>query len=274
MTHPQSQQAPPSEIYDRKYFLTDNEGCWEFQRGLDTCLHPKFARALQLAPVLAPGMDILDVGCGRGELLYYCAKQGARATGLDYSRDAVDLAKEKTVRLLPDDRQRLVRVVCDDIAHFTLDGTFDVIFVIEVLEHLTDEQIRSLLEKTRAHLKPAGRLIVTTPNFYYEKYLSVLKRFLDTPFRLMRELFRVLRGKSRAKDGRDLWRRIFRIRVSRGEQGKRMHVNVMTPGKLKGLLKDFDAVVMCEDPSNNPISLILRKWWGRNLVAVAKKKTT
>jgi len=270
--HCDCQKAPPSELYDRHYFLTDNEGCWEFEQGLDTCMHPKFARALALAPALAPGMSILDVGCGRGELLYYCAKQGVGATGVDYSQDAVALVKERTVRLLPEPQRGLVRVVCDDIARFSLEGTFDAIFCIEVLEHLTDVQIRSLLEKARTHLKPEGRLIVTTPNFYYEFYLSPLKRFLDTPLRLLRELFRVLRGKSRAKDGRDLWRRIFRIRVSRGEQGKQMHVNVMTPAKLRALLKDFDAEVSCEDPSKNPISLLLKKWWGRNLVAVAKKK--
>jgi len=273
MDQKHTQRAPPPELYDRNYYLTDNEGCWEFQKGLDACIHPKFVRALELAPEMAPGVDVLDVGCGRGELLYYCARRGARATGLDYSPDAVALAQEKTVDLLPAAQRSLVRVVCDDIADFSLENTFDVIFVIEVMEHLTNAQIRSLLDKARAHLKPGGRLIVTTPNFYYEKYLLPLKRLLDTPFRFLREFFRVLRGKSRAKDGRDLWRRIFRIRVSRGEQGKLMHVNVMTPASLRDVLKGFNAVVTCEDPSKNPISLLLRKWWGRNLVAVANQKT-
>jgi 2-polyprenyl-3-methyl-5-hydroxy-6-metoxy-1,4-benzoquinol methylase len=270
-SHPE--QAPPPELYDKKYYLTDNEGCWEFQEGLDAHVHPKFVRALKLAPEIKPGVEVLDVGCGRGELLYYCAQKGARATGIDYSPDAVALVQEKVVTLLPADRRSLVRVACADIAHFSLEGTFDVFFVVEVLEHLTDSQIRSLLEKARTHLKPSGRLIVTTPNVYYERYLSPIKRLLDTPFRLLRELFRVARGKSRAKNAKDLWKRIFRIRVSRGQQGELMHVNVMTPSRLRRLLKDFDAEVVCEDPSKNPISLLLRRWWGRNLVAVAKNKT-
>ncbi len=272
MTHHKTEQAPPPEIYDRDYYLTDNEGCREFQLGLDTCMHPKFARALRLASPITPGMDILDVGCGRGELLYYCARQGARVTGLDYSPDAVALVKEMTVRLLPKDRQDLVGVTCTDIADFYVSGTFDVIFVIEVIEHLTDAQIHSLLVKARSHLKPDGRLILSTANLNYEKYLSPLKRLLDLPFRLIRELVRVARGKGRAKDGRDLLRRIFRIRLSRGERNRKMHVNVMTPARLRRLLKDFDGVVVCEDPSKNPISLLLRKWWGRDLVAIAKKK--
>jgi hypothetical protein len=38
------------------------------------------------------------------------------------------------------------------------------------------------------------------------------------------------------------------------------------------MLKDFRVAVWCEDPSWAPISLITKKWWGRQIVAIAKMK--
>ena len=86
-------------IYDRNYFLTDNEGWREYQKGLDEYIHPKFSQALKIASPTR-GERVLDVGCGRGELIYYCAKIGARALGIDYSKAAIDIANE-TIKKLP-----------------------------------------------------------------------------------------------------------------------------------------------------------------------------
>lgn len=43
------------------------------------------------------------------------------------------------------------------------DGAFDVVLYCEVLEHMTDDPLRSLLELKRL-LRPGGKLILTTPN--------------------------------------------------------------------------------------------------------------
>lgn len=42
--------------------------------------------------------------------------------------------------------------------------TFDVIFLIEVIEHLTDEALQELFGRVRKVAAPGARLIVTTPN--------------------------------------------------------------------------------------------------------------
>jgi hypothetical protein len=50
-----------------------------------------------------------------------------------------------------------------------------------------------------------------------------------------------------------------------------MHVNVSTPGKIRALLSDYEVSLGCEDDSKNIASLLTRRWWGREIVAVAKK---
>lgn len=56
----------PSVVYTEDYYLTDNEGFREYEKGLSENIHPKFKRALKYAG-LRPGMQVLDLGCGRGE---------------------------------------------------------------------------------------------------------------------------------------------------------------------------------------------------------------
>ena len=43
------------------------------------------------------------------------------------------------------------------------DKTFDVVLLIEVIEHILDEQLESSLKHLADFTKPGGLLIVTTP---------------------------------------------------------------------------------------------------------------
>jgi SAM-dependent methyltransferase len=44
---------------------------------------------------LEPGMDLLDVACGTGNATLPAAQAGARATGLDFSPDLLEIARER-----------------------------------------------------------------------------------------------------------------------------------------------------------------------------------
>ena len=48
-----------------------------------------------------------------------------------------------------------------------LEGSYDVICAFEVIEHLTLHEAAHMLRKVRQHLKPGGRLVLTTPNIFY-----------------------------------------------------------------------------------------------------------
>lgn len=257
-------------LYTTDYFLTDNDGWREWEKGLDSNLHPKFKRALELAGPVA-GKSVLDIGCGRGELIYYCVKNGASALGIDYSQAAIDIAAQ-TLQRLPLTLQQKIRVVVGNAESYHFTERYDVVFMIEVAEHVYDWQFRKTIDRIRSILNPGGRLIIMTPNYLYEKWFSPIKRITNIPSNLIKWPLRVIRGKYRARSPRDLFGRIFKVKVDRGELNRKMHVNVTTRAKLRSYLQDFDAIIYCTDHSKNLLSLIAMEWLGRDIEVIAIKK--
>ncbi len=83
----------PSTLYTEDYFRSACEGYAEFNRSEGEHLSRRLKAAFELAEV-TPGMTVLDVGCGRGEILRHCARLGANAYGIDYAAVAVNLAAD------------------------------------------------------------------------------------------------------------------------------------------------------------------------------------
>jgi 2-polyprenyl-3-methyl-5-hydroxy-6-metoxy-1,4-benzoquinol methylase len=100
----------------------------------------------------APGA-ILDVGCGRGDLVSAFARRGWRAHGLDISPVAVDSASRRGVD---------ARVGTIEQAPWA-PASFDVIVMSHVLEHVHDPV--ASLRRARELLKPGGTLVVAVPNW-------------------------------------------------------------------------------------------------------------
>lgn len=260
----------PPHIYDKDYYLTDNEGCHEYQSLNDT-IHDKFKRALELADIKA-GENVLDIGCGRGELLYYAIKKGANhALGIDYSQAAIELAQE-TIKRLPLESQSKAEAKVANIETLNFQKKYDVIFMIEIAEHMHDWQLEDTFSVIQNILSEKGRLIIMTPNYYYENILQPTKTFLSLPGRLLKYPLRVIRGKYKPKNLSELICKIFRFKVDRGERNRRMHCNITTPARMKNHLKNFNIHIWCEDHSLNPISLLTEKWWGREIMVIARKK--
>jgi 2-polyprenyl-3-methyl-5-hydroxy-6-metoxy-1,4-benzoquinol methylase len=257
-------------LYSEEYFLTDNEGCLEYEKGLDSNIHTKFQQALKIASPSSKD-SVLDLGCGRGELIYYCAKKGARALGIDYSPDAVRIAK-RTIGMLPDGLRAAADAEVGDVASYDFHEKFTIVFMIEVVEHVYDWQLAEAFKRVHGILADGGRLIIITPNYYYEKYLLPLKRIVNIPFNLLKWPVRILKGKYRPKNANEMFRKIFKVKVDRGELNRVMHVNITTPAKLKKMLSGFDVDMRCEDHSKNILSLLTQKWCGRDIVIVARVK--
>jgi 2-polyprenyl-3-methyl-5-hydroxy-6-metoxy-1,4-benzoquinol methylase len=96
------------------------------------------------------GKKILDVGCGEGEDAMILAKLGAQVTGLDVSPAAVDLARRRAAVNGVSDRTDFV---CAPLNSAKLaKGSFDVIWIDNVLHHVLDD-----LERTMRHVLEAGR---------------------------------------------------------------------------------------------------------------------
>jgi 2-polyprenyl-3-methyl-5-hydroxy-6-metoxy-1,4-benzoquinol methylase len=106
-----------------------------------------------------PGASILDLGCGRGHLLGLLAARGFRIAGADSSPESVRAAQAAVASVDPD------RIRVGDLSAIPFEaGTFDVVVLIETIEHVRPEDLTSLLEEVRRVLAPNGALFITTPN--------------------------------------------------------------------------------------------------------------
>lgn len=104
---------------------------------------------------------ILDYGCGNGTLIDYLSKDNPtnEIYGLDFSTDSV----EESIR------KNGVNQNVKKIIHFSelkenfSDNLFDVILLIETIEHLRTDLLINTLNIIHNLLKPGGYIVVTTP---------------------------------------------------------------------------------------------------------------
>lgn len=102
--------------------------------------------------VRGPG-SILDVGCGRGDLIELFRKAGWRVLGTQISRTAAEAAR----------RRRGVDVVVGELPELTLpESRFDVITFFHVLEHL--DRPEAYLRRAHDLLADDGLLVVEVPD--------------------------------------------------------------------------------------------------------------
>jgi len=137
-------------------------------KGLNVSEYKKLP--LKLANVKA-GDKVLDVGCGRGEIIFQTANLGAISTGLDFSSDAIRIAQSVREMHSSEIRNRINFVLSDCEEILFPDNTFDKVFLLDVVEHLSNEEINAIFLEIRRVLKPNGLLIIhTSPNGWIKKY--------------------------------------------------------------------------------------------------------
>ena len=100
---------------------------------------------------------VLDVGCYRGFLLEYFRLQGwADLTGIEPAASAVRFGRERF-------GLRLLEGTLDDYVADEAHGLFDVVLVIQVIEHTPDPA--AFLDSVKRVMKPGGILLVELPHF-------------------------------------------------------------------------------------------------------------
>jgi SAM-dependent methyltransferase len=101
------------------------------------------------------GARVLDLGCGDGWATAELAALGARPIGLEVAPSAVERAR----RHHPGLEFRLAEI---DGELPLQDNSLDAVWCSEVIEHVADTA--RWLSEVRRVLRPAGRLLLTTPN--------------------------------------------------------------------------------------------------------------
>jgi ubiquinone/menaquinone biosynthesis C-methylase UbiE len=165
------------EIYDSGYFLGAVDGYREFSAfdGSFGSLFPRYQRNIRLLD-LKPHHNLLEVGCGRGEVCIFHALRGGEAKGVDFSADAIRLAIEKAVSL--NAAAEFVESSFDSLQEPP--NSFDRILASEFIEHVSRQEGRLFFEKAAAMLKPGGKLLVYTfPNTLQRRYGYPIQRVLS-----------------------------------------------------------------------------------------------
>ncbi len=173
----EKQQKGPAvspDLYTEEYFRNACEGYDVFNESEGDRLSRRLDAGFALAEV-TPGMKVLDVGCGRGEILRHCAHLGADAYGIDYAPVAVQMSKE-VVDATDTDSDTVkgkIGVGQADAKNLPFPSNyFDRVLMFDVVEHLYPWELHeSLLEISRV-MKPNGMFIVhTAPNVWYDRYV-------------------------------------------------------------------------------------------------------
>ncbi len=152
----QSGQEDHNKFYNKGYYT--GEADYNYQDERNNQRGHEFvwrARLKNIARFIEPPASFLDVGCAFGGFVDAASRFGYRAFGLDVSSYAVEHAKSQ---------KRDVRIgkLEGDVLPFPK-RSFDVITLVEVMEHLADP---CMVAKALSQIiRPKGLLVIQTANF-------------------------------------------------------------------------------------------------------------
>ena len=121
------------------------------------------------------GKKVLDVGCGTGLFAFNAAKKGAIVLGIDFSTEAIEIAKSQHVHK---------NLKFQSIDVHKIKDQFDVIVSNGTLEHM-DNPLKTL-RLFKQYLNKNGCIITTSPNWSNPRGYMLMPLFLlfDAPITL------------------------------------------------------------------------------------------
>jgi 2-polyprenyl-3-methyl-5-hydroxy-6-metoxy-1,4-benzoquinol methylase len=143
---PSDSSTTLTDVYDRDYaeldYWAQDEAALRSLSKIRACV----------ADTVTTG-SLLDVGCGPGLFMELAQQAGFRVTGLEYNPTLAARARERT---------RAEVVEGDFLSSDLGDRRFDVVTLLDVIEHLADPI--AALKRCRELLNPGGALVLYTPN--------------------------------------------------------------------------------------------------------------
>jgi SAM-dependent methyltransferase len=115
---------------------------------------------------LPAGSRVMDAGCGRAVASFWLARKHP-----DWEFTGVELdpvLSRPLKRTISQGGWTNMTVVEEDINNLDMPGQFDLIFTIDMMEHIEDDV--GLLRQFRAALKPGGRMVIHVPRRRQEQW--------------------------------------------------------------------------------------------------------
>ena len=114
------------------------------------------ALAERYLDLLVANPPVVDIGCGRAELVEMLAKRGVEAIGVDTDPSMVAEARDRGLDVRQVDANSFLRS--------REPGSLGAIIATHLVEHLEFADLVELLELAATRLRPGGVLIAETPN--------------------------------------------------------------------------------------------------------------
>jgi SAM-dependent methyltransferase len=158
----------PAAYYTRAYFSGDEPDGYADYLGAEAVLRREFARTVEFIRRYRRSGNLLELGCAYGFFLDE-AKRHFAVSGIELSEDAAAYCRRRGLA---------VETGTVDALGQSGRGPFDVIVMLDVIEHLPDPH--ATMDRVTRALAPGGIVVLTTGDFG-----SVAARTLRSGWRLM-----------------------------------------------------------------------------------------
>lgn len=115
---------------------------------IDQIILPEYSQNKQV--------QVLDLGCGRGEWLELLKEYGYSASGVDVNTAMVLICRKKGLDVVSGELFDYIKLIPDN--------SRDIVTAFQVIEHIEIDKIDILLREIYRILKPNGLVILETPN--------------------------------------------------------------------------------------------------------------
>ncbi len=233
-----------ADLYDEEYFeRIANHPVAELVAGRYP-IHIYGIHAFRYLRDRALDGDVLDFGCGHGEMTLALAALGARrVVGVDSDTGLLEQARER----VPEGRDVTFQTPTE-LAE--TDATFDYAVLSDVTEHLGDGELAALFSLLATRLRAGGELVIHTPN----GLALGLGTDRDVGSRLLLLIRRLLRRPAWVRDAAQLYY-------------EQVHINVKSARQLAGALRPHGFVTNVRYDERP----FLARYRSENMLVVARR---
>jgi O-antigen chain-terminating methyltransferase len=126
------------------------------------------ARVEAYLPVFESASDVVDLGCGRGELLSLLKSRGVKARGVDTNQGMVDRCREQGLEVEQADALTFLRRQPD--------ASIGGLVAVQVVEHFEPGYLIGVLDAAHRAMRPGAPLVLETINpacwmAFFETYI-------------------------------------------------------------------------------------------------------
>jgi O-antigen chain-terminating methyltransferase len=114
------------------------------------------SRLAAYVPLFAGAVDVVDIGCGRGEFLAALAETGVRGRGVDANREMAAIARDRGLDVVEGDALAYLEAVQD--------GSLGGVIGAQVVEHFEPGYLMKVIDAAARKLERGAPLVIETIN--------------------------------------------------------------------------------------------------------------